>query len=169
MDEYTIQALLEIDIDPVMWGKTKILPIPLERVLRGEISIKLNKEKIDIAPTLVTDSLKPVINVDLSSSDADIEINIPMEIMKLYPTETLKDTMIQDVSDYLKEVSKCWEYHNLGFTKALLKKAAKARPALNGNVFTVYGKEGDDILEAVVKQNLAYIRKCWSDYSPLED
>lgn len=166
MDELTIKALLELSINPISVGGKKILPIPYEAVLRGTIGIHLNNDNIAPKP----EQVNPKTELDLSPTiTVEDEIMIPTEIMKLYPSEILKETMVEDVTNYLKEVAKCWEYRNLGFAPSLLKKAARARPALNGKIFTAYGKDGDEILSGLVKTNMEFIKKCWNDYSPLAE
>lgn len=170
MDEYTIKALLELNLGPVVTEGKKVLLIPYEDVLRGKIRICYNKEEKKEEPATIAQLLtvpQPKAKLDTIPLETTDEVVIPVEIMKLYPTEALKNTMVEDVTEYLKEIARCWEYHNLGFTQSLLKKAAKARPALNSVVLKAYGKDGDIHLTALVKANHKFIREHWNDDSPL--
>lgn len=148
MEECTIKALLELDIVTV--DNRKVIQIPYEDILRGKYGIRIN-------PT------QSATDVGFKIVDSPSEsIVIPKEIQKTYP-DNAKDKMAQDVVDYLKIIAKAWEFKTLGFQPSLLKKAAKEKPALNGVIFQVYGKEGDVYLEALVKSNFGFIQKCWAN------
>lgn len=150
MDEQTIKVLMVFN--PVEIDGVKYIPIPYESLLRGEILIKF------VAPKLPTP--QELTGLALANPPKSISISIPEEIQRIYQD---KDKMAQDVTDYLKEIARCWEYKNLSFQQSILKKAAKAKPALNGIVFAAYSKEGDAYLTELVKGNEAFIKQCWAE------
>lgn len=151
MDEPTIKALLTLDIT-IVEGE-KVLVIPYESLLRGNISVKINQ------PVLPT-NLKVVSPPVATSIVEDDPISIPIEIQTLY-SENAREKMAQDVVDYLKAIAKAWEFRNAGFQPSILKKAAKSKPALNSVIFQMYGKEGDVYLTNLVTDNMTFIRKYW--------
>ena len=156
MDESTIKALMQLDTT-VVEGR-KVIVIPYEDLLRGNISIRINQPQGQLRA--VEPPVAKVVLHDETSSNG--VINIPPEIQKLYPLH-MKAKMAQDVTDYLDVIAKVWEYKNLGFQPSLLKKAAKSKPALNGAVFQTYDKQGDQYLTALVNSNMAYIRQRWAE------
>lgn len=155
MDEPTIKALMQLDTT-VVEGR-KVIVIPYEDLLRGNISIRINQPQGQLRAVE-----PPVSTTTISAKTANEVINIPPEIQKLYPLH-MKAKMAQDVTDYLDVIAKVWEYKNLGFQPSLLKKAAKSKPALNGAVFQTYDKQGDQYLTALVNSNMAYIRQRWAE------
>ena len=155
MDEPTIKALMQLDTT-VVEGR-KVIVIPYEDLLRGNISIRINQSQGQLR------AVEPLVSTTTTSAKTANEvINIPPEIQKLYPLH-MKAKMAQDVTDYLDVIAKVWEYKNLGFQPSLLKKAAKSKPALNGAVFQTYGKQGDQYLTALVNSNMAYIHQRWAE------
>lgn len=150
MDEQTIKVLMVFN--PVEIDGVKCIPIPYEALLRGEILIKF------VAPKLL--SPQELAGLSVVSPPKATVLEIPDEIQRIY---TDKSKMAQDVTDYLKEIARCWEYKTLSFQQSILKKAAKAKPALNGVIFQAYGKEGDVYLTELVKGNDAFIKQCWAE------
>lgn len=156
MEECTIKAILTLDT--VVINGVKVIQIPFEDILRGKIAIRINQPKEDIKES---PSVLKVVEPPVQSSTPNVIV--PKEIKTLYPNQ--EDKMAQDVVDYLKEISKCWEYKTLGFQTSILKKAAKAKPSLNTAVCKAYGKDGDQYLTVLVKENFDYIKQCWSEES----
>lgn len=154
MLESTIKALMVLDTITV--DGVKIIQIPLEDVLRGKIDIRIVPQKTDSVENSTGLHL-----VEAPTSSFSQSITIPSEIKQLYQHQ--EDKMAQDVVDYLKEISKCWEYKTLGFQQSLLKKAAKAKPALNTVICKAYGKGGDKYLTILVQDNFDYIKQCWAE------
>lgn len=161
MEECTIKALMVLDTVTV--DGVKVIQIPFEDILRGKIGIRINQPNLASAPVEVPPVLKVVEPPVRPSVQKEIVMTIPTEIKQLYQNQD--DKMIQDVADYLKEVAKCWEYKNLGFQSSLLKKAAKAKPALNTIICRMYGKEGDQYLTELVTNNFDFIKQCWAESS----
>lgn len=144
MRESTIQALLTYDLT-VIEG-VKCIVIPYEDILREKVSVSLQEEQPESRA------------IEISKSE--ITISIPSEIKAMYKDA---EKMAQDVTDYLKIISKCWQYHEFKFQSSILKKAAAEKPALNTAIFTVYGKDGDKHLTTLVEQNLPFIQQCWNE------
>lgn len=155
MDERTINALLTLDTTIV--DGVKVILIPYEDILRGKVSIRINSEE-NVSGLHIAEFPK----TEKEAATPPPPITIPTEIFKLYP-DAKKDKMYQDVVDYLKVIAQCWEYKHFGFKQSLLKKAAAKKPALNGVIFSVYGKDGDPYLTQLVQDNIQYIKQLWEE------
>lgn len=163
MLESTINALLRMTIHTNENGE-KLLLIPLEKVLRGEVDIKINAPQNGryVSTLSVEDTNKEspfAGEKPIDTPDNSIKIKVATEIQTLYKDGV---KLAQDVADYLEVVAQCWEYRNLEFKTTILKKVAAHRPNLNNAVFSAYGKEGDKYLTTLVKDNLHYIADCWA-------
>lgn len=158
MNESTIQALLKFETFTA--DGIKYLLIPCEDILRGRIRIDFELEQDGGIPTNLQPVSPPVPEVETPIPQS---IYIPEAIQKIYP-KTSKDKMAQDVADYLNVIAQAWHYRNLGFQTSLLKKAAASKPALNGVIFTAYGKEGDEYLKELVLHNMSYIKLYWEEH-----